>query len=173
MKRSRPDFWTTIEPELAWIHRQLRRLGVREADVEDLAQEVCLRVFRVWAEWDARRSVQPWLFGFIIRVAADYRRRAHNRKPHESGAAELPDEGASPELHAEAERERAAVLDALDALTDGQREAVILVELEQYTVSEAATILGVSESTLRERAAKGRRQLVVELGRMLSRRRPS
>jgi RNA polymerase sigma-70 factor (ECF subfamily) len=171
MSAGASEFWSIIEPELGWLHRQLRRLGVPEADLEDLCQDVCIRVYGAWSQRDATKPIRPWLFAFVFRVAADHRRRARNQRPHDASTAELVDERApSPEGHASAEQDRAVLLTALRALPDRHREVVILVELEQYSVAEAADILGVSESAARERARKARVQLAAELRRMLAER---
>ena len=75
-------FWNVMEGEIPWMHRQLRRLGAAAMDVEDLAQEVCIRVYERWSTRDAARPLRPWLYAFLFRVASDHRRRARRRHPH-------------------------------------------------------------------------------------------
>src|SRR3954447_8323929 len=74
------SFWVSVGPETAWVHRQLRRLGVRPADLDDQAQEVLVDVFRKWSQFDQTRALRPWLYGFIVNVVGDYRRRPHLRR---------------------------------------------------------------------------------------------
>ena len=58
----------------------LRRLGVREADVADAAQEVFLVAHRREQEFEGRSSRSTWLFGIALRVASDRRKRADARR---------------------------------------------------------------------------------------------
>ena len=74
------DFDRLFEAELDYVRHSLRRLGVREADLDDEVNEVFLRVHRQLASYDAARPLRPWLFAFAARVAAEHRRRAHVRR---------------------------------------------------------------------------------------------
>src|SRR4051812_1143348 len=63
-----------------FVWRALRRLGVREADVEDACQEVFVVVHRRLADFEGRSSVRTWVYGICVRVASDWRKRAHVRR---------------------------------------------------------------------------------------------
>lgn len=58
--------------------------------------------------------------------------------------------------------------DALTTLTDGQRAAIVAVDIEGYSVAEAATLLGVPEGTIKSRCARGRLRLAETLGHLRS-----
>src|SRR5262245_55716076 len=72
----RLDFRRVFELEAAYVARTLRRLGVDQADVEDMAHEVFLAVHRQLCDYDASRPLRPWLFGFAFRIASHYRRKS-------------------------------------------------------------------------------------------------
>ena len=59
--------------EFDYVWASLRRLGVNERDVEDIAHDVFLHVYRKLGSYDPKRPVRPWLFGFAYRAASDYR----------------------------------------------------------------------------------------------------
>src|SRR6185369_18089829 len=63
-----------------YVWRALRHLGIPEADVEDLCQEVFVVVQRKLAEFEGRSELRTWLYGICLRVAADHRRRAYVRR---------------------------------------------------------------------------------------------
>ncbi|MBK7156248.1 MAG: hypothetical protein IPH72_31505 [Sandaracinaceae bacterium] len=52
------DFWGTIEPHIAWMHRQLRRLGVQPSDVDDVTQDVLITLHRRRADYDPTRPLR-------------------------------------------------------------------------------------------------------------------
>jgi len=161
-------FWNVMEAEIPWMHRQLRRLGAAPMDVEDLAQEVCIRVYERWATRDATRPVRPWLYAFLFRVASDHRRRARRRHPHVVVDDSLTDHGSARdgESELEAERSRALLLRALEVLSDEQRHVFLLVDLEEHAVTEAAEILGVPLNTAYTRLRRARLALRDEVVRL-------
>src|SRR5689334_8515619 len=74
----RLTFRAIFEAEFAYIFNTLRRLGVREPDLEDVTHDVFITVNRLLSEFDPSRPLRPWLFGFAFRVASDYRRLARH-----------------------------------------------------------------------------------------------
>lgn len=56
-------FEKIYEAHASRVLRALRRLGVREADLEDVAQEVFVVVHRKLPEFAGRSSLKTWLFG--------------------------------------------------------------------------------------------------------------
>lgn len=119
----------------AW--RVLRRLGVAERDVPDMAQEVFLVVHRKLAEFEGRSNVRTWLYGICVRMASDYRRRAVHRY-------EVPSEAPGEVLGADAAAQHEArdLLDRLlSSLDDDKRAVFVLYEIEQLLMKEIAEIL--------------------------------
>ena len=132
-----------------------RRLII-PADAADLLSETFIVA---WRRGD-RMPVEPeqarmWLFGVARRVLANAARSAARHS-------DLTDRlrahlEALPTEHVDAE-----ILDireALDALPDDRSELVRLVLWDGFTLPEAATVLGISESTARGRYQRARAQL--------------
>ncbi len=63
-----------------------------------------------------------------------------------------------------ADERRRQVLDALATLTPEQRAALVLVDMEGYSVAEAAEMLGCAEGTVKSRCSRGRARLAPLLG---------
>jgi RNA polymerase sigma-70 factor, ECF subfamily len=62
-----------------FVWRNARRLGVPNANADDVVQDVFIVVQRRIADFDGRTSMQAWIFGILLRVVSDHRRN-HRRK---------------------------------------------------------------------------------------------
>lgn len=141
------EFWPRVGPEIDWISRQVRRLGVPDRDLEDVVQEVLVSVHRRWGDYDSGRPLRPWLFGFALRVASDFRRRSSNRQVTVPLDPDLADEGPCVDEQVEAAARRALLLGALETLDLDRRALIVLIELEEMTMPEAVEILGIPLNT--------------------------
>ncbi|MEW6431774.1 MAG: sigma-70 family RNA polymerase sigma factor [Myxococcota bacterium] len=68
--------------------RLLRRLGVAPSHLDDATHDVFVVAWRRLGEFRGRSALRTWLMGIAVRVASDYRRKAHRR--FESLPDELP-----------------------------------------------------------------------------------
>ncbi|APR78067.1 RNA polymerase sigma factor RpoE [Minicystis rosea] len=152
--------------------RALRRLGVREADLDDLVQEVFLVVHRRLATFDGRCAVSTWVYAICIRVASDYRRRAHRTR--ERPLDEAPEGAVPPEQDTELDRRRAlAWLDAvLDTLDDDKRAVFVLFEIERVPMTEVAAAAGCPLQTAYGRLYAARKHVEAAARREQAKRSP-
>lgn len=131
-------FLLGISPYLRAIAR--RYLGAH--DSEDAVQEILIVVHEIRHTYEIGRPIKPWLSTIASRRCIDLLRRRSRRAGHEvlnDTATDLATTDApGPEdthaTHDVALRVRAAV----DALSPGQRQAVELVHLQEFSLSEAA-----------------------------------
>ncbi len=161
--RAAADVRAIYQSHFPFVWRNLRRLGVPEARLEDAAQEVFIVVHRRLGSFDASwSSLQTWLFGIVLRVAQNERRarrrlRAREAPAHEPGALEaMPGESLSAsELMAKREAAR-LVQQTLDTLGENERAIFVLVDVEMMSVPEAAEALELKLNTAygRLRAAR-------------------
>jgi RNA polymerase sigma-70 factor (ECF subfamily) len=137
------------------VWRGLRRLGVPERSLEDAAQDVFLIVHRRANDFEGRSSVRTWIYGIAVRVAKDYRRaEARHSQRIQHLTAQLVAEPANNDSPADqAERREASRLlhAALGAMAEELRDVLVLVELEQLPVREAAIALGLRVRTCQRR----------------------
>jgi RNA polymerase sigma-70 factor (ECF subfamily) len=159
-------FWDRVGPEIGWVQRQLRRLGVREPDLDDVTQEVLIAVHRRWADFDPSRPVRAWLFGFAFRFAKDYRNHSSNRRPSLSLDHDPPDQRPGLEERLEEAARRALLATAMDGLDLDQRAIVTLIDLEELTMPEAAAILEIPLNTGYSRLRVARAELAAALTRL-------
>ncbi|HEX7664299.1 MAG TPA: sigma-70 family RNA polymerase sigma factor [Polyangiaceae bacterium] len=160
-----PAFADAYAQEVAFVWRSLRRLGVRERDVEDASQEAWVIAHAKWASFDGR-SLRGWLFAIAVRVAADHRKKAHVRREVLDAAA--PEPGAPEGVTAALDEKRArAMLDEIiDGLDDEKRAVFVLFEMEQLAMTEVATMLGCPLQTAYSRLHAARAFVEKAIGRM-------
>jgi RNA polymerase sigma-70 factor, ECF subfamily len=170
--RAELDFERLYEDYFAFVWRSLRRLGVDPSLLDDASQDTFVVVFRRVGDFRGASSVRTWLFGIVLRVAKDYRRRA-TRKPTRPLEQEPPAPPTSgPEALTEA-REAAALLGRLlDELDETQRAVFVLAELEQMSAPEIAEALDVKVNTVYSRLRTARRSFTEALARHRARRSP-
>jgi RNA polymerase sigma factor (sigma-70 family) len=139
-----------------------RRLCGEAAD--DVAQESFIRALRALREMPAENlaalRVLPWLLTITRNTAYNHHRSA-SRRPRVVG--ELSDTSGeclrstdpTPD-HAALRSDSARQLDAaLNELSEAQREAVVLRHVLDVSTRDAATVMGVSENTLKSHVARG------------------
>ncbi|WP_437623633.1 RNA polymerase sigma factor [Sorangium sp. So ce1151] len=164
-----PKFRALYDAHFNFVWCSLRRLGVREADVLDLAQKVFLTAHIKLAEFEGRSLITTWLFGICQRVASDYRRSARFRREVTTDAAEMDLYGATSEdLARSAEsRQRAQAAEAiLNKLPEPQRLVFVLFELEEMSGQDIADVLGISVGTVRSRLRLARETFSREVKRL-------
>lgn len=127
-----------------YAFRLLRRLGVHEADVDDVLQEVFVVVHRKLSDFDPSRSRRAWLYGICIRLAASHRRTHRNRRELTVDQESEPiDHHAATPLEIVEARKSLAVLDGiLSELPDPKREVFVLHVVEDLPMHEVAEALG-------------------------------
>jgi RNA polymerase sigma-70 factor (ECF subfamily) len=159
------DFRRVFETELGYVWRSLGRLGIPPRDIEDLAHDVFLQVFRQLERYDAARPIRPWLFGFAFRVASDYRRLARNRLEILDCAAEPRDPSPSALEHLLQGEALTMAQHALECVETERRAVFILHELDGYPIPEVASAFGIPVGTAYSRLRLAREDFSAALGR--------
>lgn len=145
------------------VWRTARALGVEPRDQEDVVQEVMLVCVRRLADIDVERE-RPFLLATTSKVVANWR-RARRRRPAdptdsfdglESRALEPQLTRGGPAEALEHKRELERVQAALEEMTEAQRVAFTLFEIEGLSAREIAEQLGVSEPVVFARVQRAR-----------------
>ena len=148
-----------------FVWRSLQHLGVSEADLEDLLQEVFVVVHRRLHTYNATSRITTWLFGICLRMASRYHRRARLRR---SRLADLkpPVDDSSPESACTARQARALLDQALAGLSLQHRAVFVLYEVEGQGGPEIAALLGIPLGTVYSRLHLARRRVTKTLGKL-------
>ena len=165
---SESNFRAMYDAHVDFVWRNLRRLGVAEADGEDRTQEVFVVAHRRFGEYvDRGHGPRAWLFQIVLRVASDARR--HNRRHPEvpDGGFALDRASIEPPADRGDRPERSAVAPRLGAGIHrlGRRAVLVLHEIEEMTAREIGQVLGIPLNTVYSRLRVGRIELEQALAR--------
>jgi RNA polymerase sigma-70 factor, ECF subfamily len=158
----------------------LRTTGDPETAADGL-QEGLVAAFRRAGGFRGDAAVTTWLHRVIVNACLDRLRAAKVRRADplpddldDAGRGSVvtandgSDEHLDPAEHNLRNEQRALVLAALQQLPGEQRAALVLVDMEGYTVAEVAEILDCAEGTVKSRCARGRAKLAVLLRPLLA-----
>lgn len=140
------------------LHRLARLTTHSAEDAEDALQDAMLSAHRGAGAFRHDAAVGSWLHRIVVNACLDRLRRAKARPV-------VPLEDVYPVADRTAQVETAIVVQrALMRLPVEQRAAVVAVDMQGYSVADAARLLGVAEGTVKSRCARGRVRLAELLG---------
>lgn len=157
LRRHRDRLWavalrTTADPE----------------EAADALQDALLKAHRSAASFRGDAQVTTWLHRIVVNACLDRLRRAKARP-----TVPLPEHDSAHPIEPSdplGRRELAWEIDrALRSLPDDQRAAIVLVDVEGYSVDETAELLGIPPGTVKSRCSRGRAKLVPLLGHLRNR----
>ena len=151
------------------VYQVARRLAGSREEAEDLVQETYARAFRAWRSFEPGTNLRAWLFRILTNLNID-RGRKIQRSPDTQPLEEtdyflynkLEESTSDQNLDERRVVERLSQDDAVTALADlphDFRDVVLLVDLADFTYSDAAQILDIPIGTVMSRLHRGRRIL--------------
>ena len=172
-----PDAFT----EIVRRHRDrlwavaLRTTGDPE-EASDALQDALISAYRRADSFRGDSAVTTWLHRIVVNASLDRLRRRAVRPwvplPEETGESgdrsRLADTAAliDPRDALDARETAMEIAAALDTLPPDQRMAVVLVDLEGWSVEEAAAIMECPTGTVKSRCSRGRAKLAAQLGHL-------
>ncbi|TSD95931.1 RNA polymerase sigma factor SigM [Gordonia rubripertincta] len=158
-------FTDLINRHLDYLWSVAIRTSQNPEDAADGLQDALLAAHRTAGDFRSDAKVTSWLHRIVVNACLDRIRRNNARRTvplpewDVLSIADTADDIAAVDLSVSIGR-------ALHALPEGQRQAIIAVDLEGYSVAEAASLLGVAEGTIKSRCARGRLKLAQVLGHL-------
>ncbi|MEJ5368511.1 MAG: sigma-70 family RNA polymerase sigma factor [Bryobacteraceae bacterium] len=151
------------------IFGTVSRLIGRPEDVEDVAQEVFIRLYYSLDQLRSPEVFEPWLYRLTVNAALDYLRKRRKRKM-ESRVADLSEQqvmmadaaaGSKVEID---EKEKARIRELVDSLLSGVSEEdrllLTLKEVEGLSLKELEKIYRVNENALKVRLFRARQRVL-------------
>ncbi len=134
------------------------RISYTREDAADALQDALLSAHRTAGTFRAEAEVRSWLHTIVVNACLD-RIRRNKARPSVAVAPEyLADIRTEGDSYAHVEV--TITLDrALFELPPDQRAALVAVDMEGYSVAEAAALLGVPAGTIKSRCARARQRL--------------
>ena len=143
----------------------------RHEEAEDLTQEIFLRVFRALDTFDRRANFTTWIISVSRNLCIDHFRRVRRERETmdrrvDASALSPVAPGIDPLGRLERLDRRELLRDALKALPETLRVAVMLRDLQELSYQEIAARLGVPDGTVKSRINRGRRELARQVVRL-------
>ncbi len=153
------------------VYRVARRLVSTKEEAEDLVQETYARAFRSWRSYTPGTNLRAWIFRILTNLNIDRGRRKQrtpDMQPMEEGDYYLYNRLAATAVDDDEDRvverlSQDSIVDALAAVPHNYRDAVVLVDIGDFSYADAAQILDVPIGTIMSRLHRGRRILKQEL----------
>lgn len=161
-----PQFEDVVREHQAFVFRTLMRLTGSREHVEDLAQEVFVRLYRGLESFRGDAKITTYLYRIILNVAQDEWKR--RRKEQGNTSFDDPDAGWEDRLaHASGDAEQIlsrkqwmAKLDkALGELSEPERAVIVMFHQEECTYEQIALVLNLPLNTVRTHLHRGRQKL--------------
>ena len=151
------------------VYRVARRLVSTREEAEELVQDTYARAFRSWRSFTPGTNMRAWLLRILTNLNVDRGRkiqRTPDLQPLEEGDYYLANKLAAAEGEQTLEQDQVVerlsqngVVDALADLPHDFRDVVVLVDIGEFSYSDAAQILDVPIGTVMSRLHRGRRIL--------------
>lgn len=158
--------WTRFQDLLAPLHDQAaataRHLSGSVADGDDLFQETVLRAYLKLPSLRDEANFRSWFFALLLNAHRNHVRRGFWRRflslerDLAPGFDPAGEDGCARERERQQAERATRVLAGLPAV---QREAVVLFEIEGFSVEEVAAMQKASVSAVKSRLARGRERL--------------
>ncbi|MBV6271419.1 RNA polymerase sigma factor RpoE [Alcaligenaceae bacterium CGII-47] len=155
------------------IMRLLSRMIREPADVEDVAQETFIKAYRALPQFRGDSAFYTWLYRVAINTARNWQ-AASNRRPQTVSSFENDDgetfnqidsltDESTPESLAVTRQIAQTVNDAINALPEDLRTAIVLREIEGMSYEDIATSMACPIGTVRSRIFRAREAIAERL----------
>ena len=148
------------------LYRVAFSISRNAAEAEDMVQETFLRVLRHRDRLPEIRDARVWLIRITWNLVLDRKRRQKTRPENEDIselARVLPAKDLRADQAAIGAQRHARVLALIDELPAKEHEALLLSAIEELSNGEIASVLGITESSVRSRLFRARRDLAEKL----------
>ena len=152
-----------IRQHESWVRSAIYAVTGRADQVDDIAQQVWLRVWQRLGTLDSPKRLRPWLYAIARNAALDARAADRRRQALGGRLDGQTDESdyrqVRPAVVAAGKEQREALLRAVQALPALYREPFVLRHLEDWSYAEIGETLDVSVETVETRLVRARRLL--------------
>jgi RNA polymerase sigma-70 factor, ECF subfamily len=160
------SFEQIVRDHQAMVFRTLVRLTGSREQVEDLAQEVFLRLYRALGGFRGESLLSTYLYRIIVNVAQDEWKRRKRDRPLMSFSDEeaeweerLPHPGPDAEQQLADRQFRYSVEQQLQQLSTIERSVLVLYHQEELSYEQIALSLKLPIGTVRTHLHRGRKKL--------------
>jgi RNA polymerase sigma-70 factor (ECF subfamily) len=146
----------------------ITRLIARPEDVEDVAQEVFLRLYFSLDQLRTAEVFEPWLYRLTVNAAYDYLRKQRRRQEYRMSdlseqqmvMADAVAGGRAEQDEREMKKTRETVEAVLGSVSEADRILLMLKELEGLSLKELEKIYNINENALKVRLFRARQRVL-------------
>ncbi len=144
-------FTELVKRHVGLVYTAARRQVHSHHGAQEVSQDVFLELARHAHRIAPGQPLGPWLYVVTRRTAIDYLRRESRRLVRESTAAELATMKTAPESWSRVE---SMIDEAMAALNEGERAALVLRYFENRPLRDVGAALGIAEDTAQKRVSR-------------------
>jgi RNA polymerase sigma-70 factor (ECF subfamily) len=164
-----PSFSAVYQQYFDFVWSCTRRLGIEPGAMDDVVQDVFIVVHGKLHTLERPESLRSWIYGIVRRTVSTHRRASRTRAAAGITAGldlDVEAPGPNPFEQTEQNAELQLLSQLLGALDEPKREIFALVELEEFTVPEAAEALQIPLNTAYSRLRAARQAFESALARV-------
>ncbi len=153
-ERRNVSFPQVYRSHFRFVWNAVARLGVRDADIADVTQNVFIIVHRQLAGFKGEAAITTWLFSICRKVVKDYRKSAPYRREIAVDIGEIGKRaagGVGPLHQLDTADLRKRLETILDKMSERLRVVFVFYELEEMSSKDIANLLEVPAPTIRSR----------------------
>ncbi|MDG5786352.1 RNA polymerase sigma factor [Evansella sp. AB-P1] len=154
-------FYELINHYHTTVERFARQIGVRDEDIQDVTQEVFIKVYRFLHKY-SRGKFSTWLYSVTLNVAKDF-----FRKQKRENAKVLKTIQENPvtkyEENLDLTEDSRILHDAIKKMDEKYRIPIVLFYFHDASIKEISTIMGMREATVKTRLKRGKERLKVSI----------
>ncbi len=170
-------FEELVRRNLHHVHALIYRFLREPSMVDDVTQEVFLRIYRNAARYEPKAKFSTWLYRIVANLCFNVMRSRRRRPtvsldqsgPGESARQEIPDTSQpAPDASLHREELQNQLTRAIGELPEKQRIAILLNKYENKNYEEIAAVLGVTTMAVKSLLSRARENLRHRLGRYVA-----
>jgi RNA polymerase sigma-70 factor (ECF subfamily) len=169
-KKEKEAFQEAVLEHLDALYGTALRMTGQAAEAEDLVQDTVLRSIRFWDRFDPGTNLKAWLFKMMVNLFINKYRRSKRIREIQDGSERddlidrlMPEQqlasSHSPEEYFFERMFSDDVVRALDGLPHDFKMVVLMADVNGFSYSQIAEILGIPVGTVMSRLHRGRRLL--------------
>lgn len=155
------------------VYNVALRMMNHSEDAKDISQDVFLKAYRNIGNFDERAAFSTWLYRITVNTCIDEIRKRKGRQSYSLEAELEQEEGSmqrqiangeeTPEESLLREERKQELIQALGALSEEHKTAVVLRDIRGLSYDEIAEIMQLPMGTVKSRISRGRNQLKTEI----------
>lgn len=160
-----PSFQAIYRHYFGFVWSSARRLGVEPDSIDDVVQETFIVIHGKLGTLEKPEALRSWIYGIVRRTVSAHRRAKRARTNGLTVEIDSPSHEPTPLEQTESNQDLDLLQSLLGELDEPKREVFALVELEEWTVPEAAEALEIPLNTAYSRLRAARHAFEAALAR--------